>query len=272
MGRICLTMMAIILTFFSLRCDYAWAQPMDKDTCQIIIIYDNNTLKKDLISAWGFSCLINLPRYIILFDTGGDPSILLKNMDKMDIDPRKIDSVVLSHIHGDHVGGLTALLGIQKRPVTVYLPKSFPDNYKKEASLMGADVKEVGGSVMIHSGVYTTGELGGSIKEQSLVLKTSKGLVIITGCAHPGIVEIVSHVKKLFKDNIYLLIGGFHLIGKSQEEITSIVKKLDELNVKMVAPCHCSGDTARNLFKRHYGNNYIECGAGLIFDIPDIKE
>jgi 7,8-dihydropterin-6-yl-methyl-4-(beta-D-ribofuranosyl)aminobenzene 5'-phosphate synthase len=154
----------------------------------------------------------------------------------------------------------------------VYLPKSFPDNFKEQVALTGADVKEIGGSLMIYKGVYTTGELGLSIKEQSLVLKTSKGLVIITGCAHPGIVEIVDYAKKLFKEAVYLLIGGFHLTGKTQQEVTAIAKQLDGLKVERVAPCHCSGDTARNLFKRHYGNNYIECGVGLLLDIPDIKE
>jgi 7,8-dihydropterin-6-yl-methyl-4-(beta-D-ribofuranosyl)aminobenzene 5'-phosphate synthase len=265
-------MIAIILTFSSLRCDYAWAQPMNKDISQLIIVYDNNISKNGLISAWGFSCLIIYPQKFILFDTGGDPSILLKNMDEMDIDPKKIDSVVLSHAHWDHVGGLPALLGIQKRPVIVYLPKSFPDNFKKQVALTGADVKEIGGSLMIYKGVYTTGELGLSIKEQSLVLKTSKGLVIITGCAHPGIVEIVDHAKRLFNEEVYLLIGGFHLTGKTQQEITAITRQLDGLKVERVAPCHCSGDTARDLFKRHYGNNYIECGVGLLLDIPDIKE
>jgi 7,8-dihydropterin-6-yl-methyl-4-(beta-D-ribofuranosyl)aminobenzene 5'-phosphate synthase len=245
---------------------------MNKDISQLIIVYDNNISKKGLISAWGFSCLIIHPQKFILFDTGGDPSILFKNMDEMDIDPKKIDSVVLSHAHWDHVGGLPALLGIQKRPVIVYLPKSFPDNFKKQVALTGADVKEIGGSLMIYKGVYTTGELGLSIKEQSLVLKTSKGLVIITGCAHPGIVEIVDHAKRLFNEEVYLLIGGFHLTGKTQQEITAITRQLDGLKVERVAPCHCSGDTARDLFKRHYGNNYIECGVGLLLDIPDIKE
>jgi len=272
MGRIFLLMIAIILTLFSFQCDYAWAQPMDKDISQLIIVYDNNISKKGLISAWGFSCAIILPQKFILFDTGGDPSILLKNLDEMNIHPEKIDSIILSHGHMDHLGGLPALLGIQERPVTVYLLKSFPKSFKEEVVLSGADVKEIGVPMMIHTGIYTTGELGLSIKEQSLVLKTVKGLVIITGCAHPGIVEIVDHAKKLFKEDVYLLIGGFHLTGKSTKEITAIVKQLDELNVKRVAPCHCSGNTARDLFKRHYGNNYIECGAGLICDIPHIKE
>jgi len=266
------TLIAIISISFLLQCNSAWTRPMNKDTGQLIIIYDNNILEKGLTPAWGFSCLINLPQYRLLFDTGGDPSILLKNMREMDIDPEKIDSVVLSHGHGDHVGGLSVFLRNQKHPIIVYLPKSFPNSFKEEVALMGADVKEVGGPLMIHTGIHTTGQLGGSIKEQSLVLKTCKGLVIITGCAHPGIVEIVDHARKLFGENVYLLIGGFHLMGKSPKEITEIAKQLDELKVERIAPCHCSGDTARELFRYYYGQNYIECGAGLALEIPAIKE
>ncbi|MBL7178573.1 MAG: MBL fold metallo-hydrolase [Desulfobacteraceae bacterium] len=261
---------AIILITFSLQSAFAWRRSMNEAGSQLIIVYDNNTLKKGLTSSWGFSCLIILPQYRILFDTGGDPSILLKNMDRMDIDPEKIDSVVLSHGHADHTGGLIGLLQYHN-DVTVYLPKSFPKMFKKEVDSIGARIEEVGGSIMIHPSVYTTGELGKSIKEQSLVLKTRKGLVIITGCAHPGIVEIVEHVRKLFKDKVYLLIGGFHLMGKSPKEIKGIAKKLDELNVEKIAPCHCSGDTARDIFKQYYGDNYITCATGLVMETPHLK-
>lgn len=245
---------------------------MKKDTNQLVIIYDNNSLKSGLVPAWGFSCLIILPQYNVLFDTGGDYSILMHNMREMNINPEEIDSVVISHGHGDHVGGLAKFLGQRKRHITVYLPKSFPESFKEKVSLMGASIQEIERALMIRKGVHTTGQLGESIKEQSLILKTLKGLVIITGCAHPGIVEIVNHARTLFKQNIYLLIGGFHLMGKSPEEIKEIAKQLDGLKVEKIAPCHCSGDTARRIFKRHFGKNYIECGAGGALEIPDIKE
>lgn len=262
----------ILSIFYLLQCSYAGTLSMNNDTNQLIIIYDNNLSDKDLTAAWGFSCLIILPQYRILFDTGGDPSILLENMHKMEIDPEKIDSVVLSHVHGDHTGGLKGFLRQHIHHVTVYLPESFPKGYKEEASFMGADIKDVKNTMMINKGVYTTGQLGKGIKEQSLILKTREGLVIITGCAHPGIVEIVEHVRKLFKENIYLLIGGFHLMNKSPGEINNIAEQLDKLGIERIAPCHCSGDNARELFRLHYGKNYIECGAGLAIEIPDIKK
>jgi 7,8-dihydropterin-6-yl-methyl-4-(beta-D-ribofuranosyl)aminobenzene 5'-phosphate synthase len=210
------------------------------------------------------------PHCCILFDTGGDASILLRNMYRTEIDPRKIDNVVLSHRHGDHTGGLGGFLQFH-HDVTVYIPKSFPRNFKKEVGLTGARVQEVGGPMMIHSGIYTTGELGGFIKEQSLVLKTPEGLVIITGCAHSGIVKIVEHAVDLFREKVYLLLGGFHLMGRSRENIRATIGRLDELKVERIAPCHCSEDRARELFRHHYGENYIDCGVGLVSEIPALQ-
>ena len=123
---------------------------------------------------------------------------------------------------------------------------------------------------MIHPGVYTTGELRYGLKEQSLVLKTRRGLVIITGCAHPGIVEIVEHATAVFQESVYLLIGGFHLMGHSRPELKKIAKRLDELKVEKIAPCHCSGDEAREFFKEYYKDKYITCAAGLLLTIPDL--
>jgi 7,8-dihydropterin-6-yl-methyl-4-(beta-D-ribofuranosyl)aminobenzene 5'-phosphate synthase len=236
---------------------------MTEPANQLLIVYDNYTLKKSLTPAWGFSCLIILPRYQILFDTGGDPSILLKNMHQLGLDLSKINAGALSHVHGDHVGGLSGLLEKRKN-ISVYLPKSFPRNFKEVLRQMGTTVEEIAGPQMIHPGVYTTGELGYGLKEQSLVLKTRRGLVIVTGCAHPGIVEIVEHATDVFKEKVYLLIGGFHLMGYSPSELKKIARRLDALKVEKIAPCHCSGDKARDFFKDYYKDNYITCAAGLV--------
>lgn len=244
---------------------------MTGSAAQLLIVYDNYTLKKDLTPAWGFSCLITLPRYQILFDTGGDPSILINNMRELGLDFQKIDAVALSHAHGDHVGGLAGFLD-QKQNVRIYLPKSFPGDYKDALRRAGADVQEIGGPQMIHPGIYTTGELGTGIKEQSLVLKTSRGLVIITGCAHPGILDIVEHATAVFKEKVFLLIGGFHLMGYSESRLTQIAQRLAVLQVEKIAPCHCSGDETRDFFKVYYKDNYITCAAGLLLTLPDLKE
>lgn len=235
---------------------------------EVTIVYDNNPFDDRLRTAWGFSCLIRLAQGTILFDTGGDTSTLLYNMNQLQIDPKRVDGIVLSHIHGDHVGGLSGFLE-QNSAVTVYLPTSFPQSFKEQVKSLGAEVKEVHEAEELLPGVHTTGELGSAIKEQSLVITTSKGLVIITGCAHPGVADIIRTAKDIAPDDrVYLVMGGFHLSGASSAQVESIIREFRELSVEKVAPCHCSGDEARGLFEERFGEDYIESGVGKKIPIP----
>lgn len=237
-------------------------------SAELVIVYDNNPFDSRLQTDWGFSCLIRLAQRSVLFDTGGDSRILLDNMQKLHIDPGEIDTVVLSHIHGDHVGGLPGFLE-QNSAVALYIPQSFPERFKDEAKSFGIEVHEVSKAAELCPGIYTTGELGSGIKEQSLIVACNAGLVIITGCAHPGVVNIVRTVKEIVPGRkIYLVLGGFHMSGASTGQIESVISELERLAVEKVAPCHCSGDATRRLFKQQYGENYIESGVGKILPLP----
>jgi 7,8-dihydropterin-6-yl-methyl-4-(beta-D-ribofuranosyl)aminobenzene 5'-phosphate synthase len=235
---------------------------------ELVIVYDNNPFDERLRTAWGFSCLIRLSTKTILFDSGGDSPTLLDNMRQLGIDPGEVDIVVLSHIHGDHVGGLYGFLE-QNHAVTVCLPQSFPDSFKDEVKSLGANVEGVFEARELFSGVYTTGELGNGVKEQALIVTTSKGLVIITGCAHPGVVNIIRVAREIVpEDKVHLVVGGFHLAGASSAQIESIVQQFGQLSVENVAPCHCSGDETRRLFKESYGEAYVESGVGKRIPLP----
>ena len=236
----------------------------------ISVLYDNNPYRKGLTTAWGFSCLIRGTEKNILFDTGGDGTILLANMGKSGINPKEIDLIVLSHIHGDHVGGLHSILE-KNHDVVVYLPESFPKSFKDGVHKYGATVVEVREPLMICKGVYTTGELGTWIKEQSLIINTGKGLILITGCSHPGIINIVNKAKALVKSDVLLVMGGFHLFATGKDEIEKIILSFRRSGVRFVGPCHCSGDNARALFKKEYGNNYINVGVGRVITMDDLK-
>jgi len=234
----------------------------------LTVVYDNNTYNEELETRWGFSCLVEgLPK-TILFDVGGEGDILLNNMEKLGIDPKAIDIVVLSHIHYDHIGGLSTFLK-ENPEACVYLPGSFPESIKNEVKKVDAKLIEVHSSIEICKNAYSTGELGAFIKEQSLIIRTDKGLVIITGCAHPGIVDIIDKAKRMLKSDVYLVLGGFHLCWMNAWQIKGIIKGVKKEKVEKVAPSHCSGDLARRLFEKAFGKDFILSGAGKKISVKD---
>jgi formylglycine-generating enzyme required for sulfatase activity len=104
--------------------------------------------------------------------------------------------------------------------------------------------------------------------EQALIIQTNAGLIIVTGCGHPGVVELTKRAIELLKQNVLFVIGGFHLMGKRLEDIQNVAADLSSLT-QYVAPCHCCGDAARHLFKQKLGKNDIEVGAGKVVDLSE---
>jgi len=252
--------------------------PRGVNDLTIKVVYDNNPYKQELGTAWGFSAFIIGTEKNILFDTGGDGSLLLENMQKLAIEPNSIDVVVLSHIHGDHTGGLASFL--QKNYKTeVFLPESFPKKFKESVQQYQAKVIEIKQPLKICENVYSTGQLGnpstrlwtGWIKEQSLIIRTKAGLVVITGCAHPGIVNMVNTAKELMKDDVLLVMGGFHLEWATRGKIEKIISAFKQCGVQYVSPCHCTGEKARSLFEKHFGKNYINNGVGKVISLADLQ-
>lgn len=236
----------------------------------ITVVYDNSPHGEGLETAWGFSCLVKGTEKTVLFDTGGDGRLLLANMRKLGIAPRVIDAVVISHIHGDHVGGLHSLLK-ENWQINTYLPGSFPEPVMQDVEKQGSKAVSVHGPVKICDGVYSTGELGTIPREQALVIRTERGLVIVTGCAHPCIERIVRTTKERFGGEILLVLGGFHLTGGSREEIEAAIMGLKKLGVRHVAPCHCTGSTARKLFMKAYGTRFIDAGVGTVIATEGLR-
>jgi len=204
---------------------------------KIYILYDNNS-RNTFKSGWGFSCWISSDKEI-LFDTGWDSTILFHNMKKMNLNPEDIDILFLSHQHWDHTGSMAEILDLCNPEV--FAPKSFSEHFKSEIS-QRSTLYEIENSVKISDNVYTTGELGSWIKEQSLLIKTDNGINIITGCAHPGVDKIVEKAKEFGK--IHSLIGGLHNFDRFE-----ILKNIDR-----IMPCHCTihRDKISELFPSRY--------------------
>lgn len=240
------------------------------ESLTVTVVCDNNPYKEGLILAWGLSCLIRGTDKTILFDTGGDGSVLLENMKILGIDPGMIDAVVLSHEHSDHTGGLDSLLTANRR-ITVFLPKSFGKDFKEKVRGYGATVVEVKEPMTICRVVYSTGELGLAIKEQSIAINSDRGLIVMSGCAHPGIVKVVKRAKEMLEKDVFLVMGGFHLLEYGEDRIRKTVSEFRELGVKYVGPCHCSGNVARSLFEKEYGDKYLDIGVGKLIAMKELR-
>jgi len=211
---------------------------------RITLIYDNEVYKEGLEADWGFSCLVEAENKKILFDTGASGRILLSNMEKLKIEPSSIDEVFISHPHFDHTGGLSDFLD-KNRDVKIYVPSSFKENLNAKEVIY---VKE---TIKLHESLFSTGELEGI--EQSLCVKTEKGIVVIVGCSHPKLENILKVASQFGK--VYALIGGLHGF-----------KDFDLLNdLKLVCPCHCTQHKSE--IKSLYSEKYIEGGVGKIIEI-----
>jgi len=266
------------------------------DKAQVIVLYDafgkTSTMEKD----WGYAAFVEYDGKRILFDTGNNPEILAQNAKAKSVDLTKLDFVVMSHRHGDHMGGLTYLLKMNPT-VKIYAPKEgfgvyggdLPSSfYRKDTSLPpeqryydgrppeimrfgsawpGADFQLVEKNVKITPDVHLIALVSDKpgtreLRELSLAINTPDGMVIVAGCSHPGIDKIVEAAGAI-NPRIHLIVGGFHLVVSSDSDIEKIVGALrDRFKVEYVAPGHCTGEPAFTALRRTFGDGYLYAGLG----------
>jgi 7,8-dihydropterin-6-yl-methyl-4-(beta-D-ribofuranosyl)aminobenzene 5'-phosphate synthase len=229
------------------------------------IIYDNTSAREGIEADWGFAALVRYQGRTVLFDSGTKPDLFLTNLKKLNIDPSSITHAVISHEHGDHRNGIYALYKLNPK-----IEVSFLDNFAApafdQASAVGMNPRRINGPAEIVPGIYTTGIVDGSPPEQALVIETSKGLVMLTGCSHPGVVRLVEAAEKQRgRKSVRFLLGGFHLLQDTDAQVTEKIASLQRLGVASIAATHCTGDRAIALFREAYGKEFRAAGAGQTF-------
>lgn len=240
------------------------------NSVRITTLVDNDVWKSGLKSSWGISLYVETykgeERHTVLMDTSGSFDTLSNNASKLDMKLSGVEAIFISHWHGDHCGSLSHVLPLLRRPTPVYVPSENSSGIRK--------IKEAGGTPMICSepiefmeGVMSTGEIGGWVSEHSLVTNVkNKGLVILTGCGHPGVVNIVKRAQQISGvSKVCAVIGGFHISGIYEGK--RMGEFLDEIGVELVSPCHCTGADARNAIAAIMEERCVKNGSGKIFSI-----
>lgn len=242
---------------------------VESNEITITILYDNYPYKQGLKTDWGFSCIIHGTEKTILFDTGGKEEILFHNMNELNISPKDVDLVVISHLHGDHVAALYPFLE-KNNKVSVYFPTFYPRSKPVwRDNETGVKMVYQDEPVELCKDVFLSGQMGTTIKEQSLIIDTEKGVIVITGCAHPGVVDLVKRAKEVVKKDVYLVFGGFHLASKSEAALKEMIGQFKEMGVRKVGATHCSGDRAIEMFKIAYKEDFIPMGVGKVLQIKN---
>lgn len=250
-------------------------KPDSADQVVCTILYNNTAADDSILADHGFSCLIESGDHSCLFDAGRIPDTFMTNVNQLGVHCSRINSVFISHIHGDHMGGIFDVLAKCVQPA-LYLPFSYPQtpdephtdesdsDFQALLKQMKPSVSEIvrkKESVKIGDSFYSTGTMEDQTYEQALIVSTSRGLIIITGCAHPGILNIVKRAKELMKRDVHFVMGGFHLVSTDSAQVQTIARELRKLT-KYIGPCHCTGEIAQGIFKDVFKEDYIDIRAG----------
>lgn len=236
------------------------------DSVRITTVVDNDVWMKGLSSSWGLSFHVetfkkNKKQHTILMDVSGSFRTFHENARKLNLDLTAVEAVFISHWHGDHCGALGQVLPLIKHEVPVYVPST--------DTLGMREIKNTGGNPIVCSqpiefmeGLMSTGEIPISVSEHSLIINVeAKGLVVLVGCSHPGIINILKRAKQVSDvDKVHGVMGGFHISGTNVG--LKVGEFLKELNVEMASPCHCTGYDARNGIAQVMGEKYVKNGSG----------
>lgn len=272
------------------------------EPARITVLYDAFGKDAAMTKDWGYAALVEIKGKRILFDTGDDAAIFEKNVKAKGVDITKLDFVVLSHRHGDHVSGVSYLLSVNPK-VKIYAPKDglggiFGSDvtskfYRKDETLpaekryyggappeviklgtvfSGANIQLIDKTTELAPGITLlalVSDVAGTreLKELSLAIDTADGIVLVVGCSHPGIENIVAEAAKI-NPHIHFIAGGFHLVAAPDPAIGKIAATLhDTYKADFIAPGHCTGEPTFAALQKTFGDHYLYAGLGTILDL-----
>jgi len=267
MRRTLFVHLAIIAAVAAEISSVALAQAKEKAGNSITIVYNHEgAAAADLVKRGGFSAFVQLENRSLVFDAGGEASVILQNLDSLGFDNVELHALVISHNHWDHVFGLPGVMSGTRNTLPVYVAASAADSIKQQ--FPRAELIVVDGPTEIAPDTWLTGPLeiefmGAPLSEQALVLENPDGLHVVVGCSHPGIVAIVERVREMFPETpIAFVGGGFHLRSTGEEEVQRIAADLERLGVQKIGPSHCTGEPAVNIFRDRWGKNFVNFDLG----------
>jgi len=232
----------------------------------VTYLYDNTTAAPGTKADWGFACLVETNGRRVLFDTGTQPEVLRANLAALKIDIATLDALVFSHDHGDHTAGVSVL---GPRPgLPTFFPASFSEATRAAFARQQLKAMPVTAPADVVPGVMTSGQFGTAIPEEALVVDTDQGLVVIFGCAHPGVVEMLRGIARARNRPIHLVLGGFHLLETPADQVARIVTDFQAMRVAYAGPTHCTGEAAIKAFRKAYGAHFVEGGVGRLVKVP----
>jgi 7,8-dihydropterin-6-yl-methyl-4-(beta-D-ribofuranosyl)aminobenzene 5'-phosphate synthase len=228
----------------------------------LTILFDKYPGLPGLRSLWGFAALIRAAGRTILFDTGSNGRVLLGNMAALDLSPKSVDLIFLSHAHWDHMGGLDSVLELNPT-ATLVVHEGFSKHLIHDLRTLCGELVVVGADPqLLAPGVFSTGMLDSQPPEHAMVIAIDDVTAVISGCAHPGIERLVERAGAQLLRKVDWVIGGFHLMDADAARIEASIRALRNLSVESVVPTHCTGDAAKAAFQRAYGTSCVTGGVG----------
>ena len=273
---------------------------------KLTTLCENTASGPGIVAEWGWSIFAETDDINILFDTGGG-NAAVRNADTLGIDLKIADKIVLSHAHSDHTGGLReVLIRLRNREVVTH-PAVWIPKYKKQPAdnrmlyrgipfareelekfatfTLSKEPEQISENILSTGEIpritdYENIESDFYIKEEetckpdtfpddlALIFKSSKGLVIVLGCAHRGIINTIRHAQKITgEDAVHTVIGGTHLYPKKEDQIEKTIQDLKELGVQNIGVSHCTGLKAAMKLADAFGDRFFFNNAGSVCTI-----